>query len=113
MGDIQVMVLIGMGAQVTTITEEFCKQHGYDINPIKQMLHLEGKGGFCIQYLGYIETTARITPIKNYDECVPVLILKSSSPFSSRVPVQLGPTVLDRAIAKITIEEIACTSYTC
>ena len=44
-------------------------------------------------------------PIQNYDECIPMLILTSSSPFSSWVPVQSGTTVLDRAKAKITIEE--------
>ena len=69
------MALIDKGAQVSTITWDFCKQHQYDIQPIKQMLHLEGMGGFSIPYLGYIEATVRIPPIKNYNECVPMLVL--------------------------------------
>ena len=73
-----------MGAQVSIITRDFCEQHGYDIYPVKQMLHLEGMGGFSIPYLGYIEATVRIPPIKDYEECVPMLVLKSFSPFSLR-----------------------------
>ena len=48
-GDIQVTALIDMGAQISTITCNFCEEHGYEIHLVKQMLHLEGTGGlpFC------------------------------------------------------------------
>ena len=39
-----------------------------------------------------------------------MLVLQSSSPFSPWVPVQLGMTVLDRAMAKVTIEELTHAS---
>ena len=71
---------------------------------MKQMLHLVRKGGFSIPYMDYIEATVRIPPIKNYDEYVPIFVLKPSTYFSSRVPIQFGTTVLDRAMAKIDIE---------
>ena len=71
-----------------------------------------GNGGIFIPYLGYIEATVRISLIKDYDECVPMLILKSSSPYSLRVSVQLGTTVLDRAMGRITAEELAHASNT-
>ena len=72
---------------------------------MKQMLHLEGMGGFSIPYLGSIEATIRIPQIKDYEQCVPMLVLKSFSFLSWRVPVQLGTTVLDLAMAKIMIEK--------
>ena len=50
--DIWVMALIDTGAQVTTINQEVCEQHRYNIHPMKQMLHLQGMGGFSIPYLG-------------------------------------------------------------
>ena len=98
-GDIQVMALIATGALVSTISQDFCEEHGYEIYLLKQMLHLEGTAEFTIPYLGYIEATVKIPPIKGYDECIPMLVLKSSH-YSSRVPIQLGTTVLDRAMAK-------------
>ena len=76
------------------------------------MPHLEGTGWFHILYLGYIEATARISPIKDYDECIPIFIFMSSSPFSLRVPIQLGTTVLGRAMVRITVEELAYTDKT-
>ena len=54
-GDNQVTALINMEAWVSTIIWEFCEQHGHNIHPIKQILHLGGMGGFSIPYLGYIE----------------------------------------------------------
>ena len=58
-----------------------------------------------------MKATVRIPLIKDYDECVPMLILKSS-PYYSRVPIQLGTTVLDRAMTRITVEELAHASNT-
>ena len=57
------------GTQVSTVIQDFCEQHGYDIYPMKQMLHLEGTGGFYIPYLWHTEATLRTPPIRNYDEC--------------------------------------------
>ena len=102
-----------MGTQVSINTRDFCEQHGYDIYLMKQILCLEGMVGFSIPYLGYIEATVRIPPIKVYVECVPMLVLKSFSPFSSRVPVQLGTMVLDWAMAKIMVEELTHSSSMC
>ena len=112
MGDIWVMALINMATQVSTVTWDFGEQHGYDMYPVKQMLHLGGTEAFSIPYLGYTEAIVRISPIRNYDEHIPMPFLKSSSPFSLRVPVQLGTIVLDRAMAKITIEELTNGSAT-
>ena len=67
-------------------------------------------GGFSIPYLGYIEATVLNPQIKDYDECVPMLVLKSSLPFSLRVLTQLFTTVLDRAMAKIMVEELTYAS---
>ena len=72
---------------------------------MKQMLHLEGMGQFSIPYLGYIEATFRIPQLKTEDYA-PMLVLKSFSHFSLRVPFQLGTTVLDQAMVEIMVEEL-------
>ena len=100
------MALMNTGAQVSTITWDFCDKHSYGIHPMKQILCLEGTGGVSILYLGYIEATVTIPPIKDYDKCVQMLVFKSSSPYSLRVPIQLGTTMLYRAMARITMDEL-------
>ena len=53
---------------------------------MKQMLHLEGMGGFSIPLPGIHRSYhVKIPLIKDYEECVPMLVLKSISPFSSLV----------------------------
>ena len=42
-----------------------------------------------------------------------MVVLKSLSPFSSEILVQMGTTVLDRAMAKITVEELTHASDIC
>ena len=37
--DIKVTTLIDTGAQVSTITQDLCEEHRFEIHPIKQMLH--------------------------------------------------------------------------
>ena len=78
-GDIQVTALINTGAQVSTITQDFCEEHIYKIHSVKQMLQLEGPGGLTILYLGYIEATVRIPPIKG-------MILRNLSAQEVRIP---------------------------
>ena len=56
-----------------------------------------------------MEASVKIPAIKDYDECVLMLILKSSS-YSLTVPIQLDTTVLDRAMASITVEKLAHAS---
>ena len=51
-GDIWVTALIYTGAQVSTITWDFCDKHMYSNHPMKQLLHLEGRGGSPFHTLG-------------------------------------------------------------
>ena len=76
-GNIWVMAHIDTGAQVSTITQDFCEEHMYN----KTNAAFRGNRGFAIPYLGYMEATVRIPSIKGYNECIPLLILKSS-PYS-------------------------------
>ena len=104
------MALIDTGAQVSTITWISVNNMGMISIPWNKCLFQKGWEDSQSHYLGYIAAIIRIPPIKDYEKYVPMLVLKSFSPFSSWVPVQLGTMVLDRAMAKIMVEELACAS---
>ena len=94
-GDIWVTGLIDTKAQVSTITWDFCEGHGYNIHPVKQMLHLEGTWGFTIPYLGYVESTVRFPPIKDCDVSQwsswgPPPLIVWGSPFSMALLCWIG-----------------------
>ena len=78
--------------------------------PCETNVTFRGDGRILSSIPGYIEATVRIPPIKDYDKCVPMFVLNSSSPLNLRVPVQLGTTLLVRAMAKITVVELVHVS---
>ena len=67
--------------------------------------------GFSIPHLGYVESVFKIHQIQDYDEYFLLLVLPTT-PYSTRIPFQIGTTVIDRAIQKITPEELAETDTT-
>ena len=79
-----------MGAQVSTINRDYCEQHGYDIYPMKQMLCLEGMGGFSIPYLGYIRVKSHICQVQVIAET----IANHQTTWGSWPPTHMGISVL-------------------
>ena len=64
----RVTALIDLGAQVLSISSQFCEDLTLQIQPLGRLLELEGTGGSAIPYLGYVEVNLQIPGIKNYDE---------------------------------------------
>ena len=87
------------------LTKGFCLEHGHEIQSVTQMLQSGRMGGFNIPYLGYIEAVVKTPQISQYCECFQILVLPTM-PYSARVPVQIGTTVIDRAMHKITDDEL-------
>ena len=52
-----VTALLDTGSQVTHISEAFCQANEIQINPLDQLVEIEGTGGDSIKYIGYIEAT--------------------------------------------------------
>ena len=48
--------LLDTGGQITHISEAFCEAKGLQINPLNQLVEIEGTWGDSIKYVGYIET---------------------------------------------------------
>ena len=51
----EVTALVDLGAQVSNISAQLCKELGLEIQPLGQLLELEGTGGAAIPYLGFVE----------------------------------------------------------
>ena len=67
--------LIDSGAQVPTLSSQFCKDLVLQIQPLGQLLELEGTGGSATPYLGFMEVNLQIPGIRNYNEDVLLLVL--------------------------------------
>ena len=55
-----VTALLDTGSQVTYASQDFCLANGIKINPINQLVNIEGMG-VTIEYIGYIEAKLSLT----------------------------------------------------
>ena len=47
--------LIDSGAMISMMSNEYCDENEYKIQPLDQLVPIEGSGGADVSYLGYVE----------------------------------------------------------
>ena len=85
----EVAALVDLGAQVSNISAQLCEELGLKIQPLGQLLELEGTGDAAIPYLGFVEVNLQILGIRSYNEDV-LLLAIPTTPYADRVPVVVG-----------------------
>ena len=98
--------LIDLGIQVSSVSSQFCKELALHIQPLGQLLGLEGTGGAAIPYLGFMEVKLQILGITNYKEDVLLLVIPTMT-YSKMVPVMVGSKIIDKALSLMTKGELA------
>ena len=98
--------LIDLGVQVSCLSSQFCKELVLQIQPLGQLLKLEGRGGAAIPYLGFMEVNLQIPGITNYNEDVLLLVIPTTT-YSKMVLVMVGSKIIDRALSLMTKGEFA------
>ena len=101
----EIVALIGSGAQVSSVSSQFCEELALEIQPLGQLLELEGTGGTAIPYLGFVEVNLQIPGIQHYNEDVLLLVIPNMT-YSQMVPVMVGSKIIDRALSLITKGEL-------
>ena len=88
----EVTALIDSGAQVSSISAQFCEELTLQIQPLGQLLELEGMGGAAIPYFRFVEVNLQILGIKSYNEDVLLLVIPTMT-YSQTVPVVVGTSI--------------------
>ena len=107
----EVTVLIDLGAQVFSISAQFCEELTLQIKPLSQLLELEGMGGAAIPYLRFVEVNLQIPGIRNYNEDVLLLVIPTMT-YSKTVPVMVGTKIINKALSLMTVGELAKATTT-
>ena len=95
----EMTALIDSGAQVSSISSEFCGD--LTLQPLGWLLELEGRGGSAIPYLRFVEVNLQIPGIKNYNEDMLLLVIPTTT-YSEMVLVMVGSKIIDRAMSMMT-----------
>ena len=90
----EVAALFDLGAQVLNISAQLCKDLGLEIQPLGQLLELEGTGGAAIPYLRFVEVNLQILGIRGYNEDVLLLVIPTMA-YAEGVPVMVGSKIID------------------
>ena len=77
----KVTALVDSGAQVSTISARLCEELDPEIQPLGQLLELEGTGGAAIPYLGFVEVNLQIPGVRRYNEDVLLLAIPTTTYF--------------------------------
>ena len=107
----EVAALIDLGAQVSNISVQLCKDLDLEIQPLRQLLELEGTGGAAIPYLRFVEVNLQIPGIRGYSEDVLLLAIPTTA-YAEGVLVMVGSKIIDRAPSCMTAGELAHTNAT-
>ena len=85
----KVTALIDLGAQVSNISAQLCENLDLEIQPLGQLLELEGIGGAAIPYLAFVEVNLQILRIRGYNKDVLLLAIPTTA-YAEGVPVMVG-----------------------
>ena len=94
-----------MGAQVSSVGTKFCEDLALQIQPLSQLLELEGTGGSAIPYLRFVEVNLQILGIKNYIKDMLLLVIPNMT-YSEMVLVVVGSKIIDRAMSLMTTGQL-------
>ena len=87
--------LIDSGAMISMMSKEYCDTHGYEIQPLDQLVPIEGSGGADIPYLGYIEVKMQIPVISSFEQDVLMLMSHTNMCYHKWVPIQVGIRIIE------------------
>ena len=92
---LETTALIDLGNQASNVSTKFCENLVLHIQPLGQLLELEGTGGAAILYLRFVEVNLQILGIKNYNEDVLLLVIPTTT-YSETVPVMVGSKIINK-----------------
>ena len=76
------------------MTAKFAKRLKLKIHKLQQLLNIEGTGGGCVPYQGYVEVLLEALEVPHFKEYILMLVVKDSE-YGNRVPLQLGTLHID------------------
>ena len=100
----QFLALIDSEAQLSTMSESLVHALKLPIHQLNTLIEAEVLGGGITPYTGYVEARLAIPGIRQMDKDS-LFMVTNDSPYTQRVPIQLGTLHIREAIQMATDEE--------
>ena len=102
--------LIDSSAMIAMMSTDYCYKCGYKIQPLEQLVPIEGSGEVCVPYLGYVGVRMCIPGINSFDRDILMLISSTTTQYHQRVPIQVSSHVMNQVTSCISDEELQSLS---
>ena len=102
-----VTALLDTGSQVTHISLDCCQAMGIPINPIDQLVNIEGAGGSAIEYVGFIEADLSFPMGTHVFKTEAFLLVLPTIEYQKRVPVTIGTSLTDMVVDSLGTSDTA------
>ena len=93
----EVIMLIDLVAQVSSVNSGFCEQMALEIHPLDRVLEFTGTGRGAILYLAYVEVNLQVPGIREDNEDVLMLVIPTTT-YAEKVLVMVGSKIINRAM---------------
>ena len=100
------------GAQLSMMMESLVQAMKLPIHKLNTLIEAEVSGGGITPYTGYVEAQLTIPGIKQMDK-ESLFMVTNDSPYTQRVPIQLGTLHIREAMQLATDEETVGISIPC
>ena len=97
--------LIDSGAQISAMNKKFAKRLRLKVHKLQQLLNIEGTGGGCVPYKGYVEVLLEVPEVPEFWEYILMLVVKDSE-YGNRVPLQLGTLHIDMILDRVNPKQL-------
>ena len=98
--------LTDSSVMISMMSNDYCYQCGYEIQPLEHLVPIEGSRGASVNYLGYVGVGMCIPGINSFDRDVLMLVSSTTTQYHQRVPIQVGSHVIDQVTNYISEEEL-------
>ena len=98
------LALIDSGTQLSTMSESSVQSLKLPVHKLNTLIGSEASGGGIIPYVGYVEARLAIPGIKKMDKDS-LFMVSNNSPYTNRVPIQIGTLHIREALQLATNEE--------
>ena len=83
---------------ISMMNKEYCDEHRCEIQPLNQLVSIEGSGGMDIPYLGYFKVKMWIPGIISFQQVVLMLVSHTTTCYHKRVPFHAGSRIIDQVV---------------
>ena len=75
------------------------------VHKLQQLLNIEGTGGGCVPYKGYVEVLLEVPEVPEFQEYILMLVVKDSE-YGNRVLLQLGTLHIDMILERANSKQL-------